>query len=123
MYGAENVILNLSEEMQKSGIYEPIVGCIVQDRQEVPTLCNIARSRGIKTELFPIKNARFPVDYIRFVRRLKAIGADIIHSHGYKPSVFAYVAGKIISTPVTATCHLWYVDEQAPLKMRLMIRL
>ncbi len=123
MYGAENVILNLAEEMQNSEIYEPIVGCIVQDSREVPTLCDNASNRGIRTELFLIKNARLPVDYIRFVRQLKAIGADIIHSHGYKPSVFAYFAGKIIATPVTATCHLWYVDEQAPLKMRVMIRL
>jgi len=123
MYGAENVILNLSVEMQKSEIYEPIVGCIIQNSREVPTLCDIASKRGIQTELFKIKNSRLPVDYIRFIRKLKAIGTDIIHSHGYKPSVFAYVAGKIIRTSVTATCHLWYVDEQAPLKMRMMIRL
>jgi len=82
MYGAENVILNLSEEMQKSGIYEPIVGCIIQKSREVPTLCSITRKKGIRTELFQIKNARLPVDYIRFVRRLKSIGPDIIHNHG-----------------------------------------
>lgn len=123
MYGAEHVILNLSQEMLESKTYVPIVGCIVQDVRDVPTLCRIARSRSIRTVLFQIRNGRLPFDYIRFVRELKTVGADIIHCHGYKPSVFAYVAGKMIATPVTATCHLWYVDEQAPLKMRIMIKL
>jgi glycosyltransferase involved in cell wall biosynthesis len=109
--------------MQQSGLYEPIVGCIIQNRHEVPALCEAARGRGIRTELFHIKNTRLPLHYVRFVQRLKAIGPDIIHSHGYKPSVYAYPAGKIAGIPVTATCHLWYVDDRAPLTMRVMIRL
>jgi glycosyltransferase involved in cell wall biosynthesis len=123
MYGAESVILNLSLEMQKSGVYEPIVGCIVQERLEVPALCEAARSKAIRTELFRIKNTRLPVHFVRFLRQLKAIGPDIVHSHGYKPSVFGYLAGKMMGIPITATCHLWYVDDHSPLTMRLMIRL
>jgi glycosyltransferase involved in cell wall biosynthesis len=123
MYGAENVILNLSLEMQRSGRYEPIVGSIIQDRRQMPAICDVARNNAIRIEQFHIRNTWLPLDYTRFLRRLKAIGPAIIHSHGYKPSVFAYVAGKFLGIPVTATCHLWYLDQQAPLKMRLMIRL
>jgi glycosyltransferase involved in cell wall biosynthesis len=123
LYGAENVILNLSLEMQRSGAYEPIVGCIIQDRQEVPALCEAARSKGIRTELFYIKNVLLPLHYIGFLRRLKAVSPDIIHCHGYKPTVYAYLASRIRGISLTATCHLWYVDDRSPRTMRWLIRL
>jgi glycosyltransferase involved in cell wall biosynthesis len=116
------VIINLSMEMQQSGAYEPIIGCIVKDQRHAPALWEAAQQKSIRTELFRIRNSRLLLDYARFLRQLKTIGPQIIHSHGYKPSVFAYPAAKMARIPVTATCHLWYVDKDAPLKMRCMIQ-
>jgi glycosyltransferase involved in cell wall biosynthesis len=123
MYGAENVILNLSREMRQSGVYEPIIGCIVQNHREAPALCEAARNQAIRAEQFHIKNTWLPLHYVGFIRRLAAIRPDIIHCHGYKASVYAYPAGRILGIPVTATCHLWYIDDRSPLTMRLLIRL
>jgi glycosyltransferase involved in cell wall biosynthesis len=123
MYGAERVILNLAVATRDIGRYEPIIGCICQRSDEHPALTVAARSVGIAAKCLVMRNRWLFIDLPHAAREIRAMGIDVIHSHGYKPSVYASLVGKILNIPVMATCHLWYVDETAPLKTRAMIAL
>jgi len=123
IYGAENVIINLSREMSADGRYEPIVGCIVQSEDEAVDLVDQAVSLGMEAHRFLIANAWVWLHLPQVTRQIQSLGVDVIHCHGYKPAVFAYFMGKMSGVAVMATCHLWFVDATAPWKMRLMIRM
>jgi glycosyltransferase involved in cell wall biosynthesis len=121
LYGAESVILNLSREMQTGGEYEPVVGCIVSQSDEQNALYDKALELGIRAEKLVIRNSCFIIDIPRIARQLKRLDIKIIHSHGYKASVFGYILSLLMSIPIMATCHLWYLKGLVPLKMRVMI--
>lgn len=121
IYGAENVILNLSREMQADGRYVPVVGCIVQRSDETVDLANAASRFGIEAHRIRISNRRVWLDLPLAVRWVRALRIDAIHCHGYKPAVFAYALSRITGVKLVATCHLWFIDVNAPWKMRMMI--
>jgi len=121
VYGAENVILNLSKEMKSDGVYEPVVGCIVPDASQPNDLYEAALACGLRAEKIVIRNRALLWDLPRAARRLKDLEVDLVHSHGYKPSVFGQLMKPLSRIPVMATCHLWFKDPNRPLKMRLMI--
>ncbi len=123
IYGAESVIINLSREMLADARYEPVVGCIVQSEDEAVDLADLAVSLGMEAHRFLIANAWVWLHLPRVTRQIRNLSIDVIHCHGYKPAVFAYFMGKISGVAVMATCHLWFVDDDAPWKMRLMIRI
>lgn len=123
LYGAESVLLNLSGPMRDSGRYEPSVGCIVPSSGAPSDLYDAARDLGLAAEKVVIRNTMLPLDLPRAARRLQRLGIDLIHSHGYKPSVFGSVIRSLSGIEVMATCHLWFRPENAPLKMRLMVEL
>lgn len=121
MYGAENVVINLSREMIAAGKFEPVVGCIVQKDNESVDLYDVAQKNGIEARKILINNFLLFRDLRRFTVLLKELRIDLIHCHGYKASVFAFVAKAGI--PVLATCHLWFEGPERPLKTRAMIAL
>ncbi|MCB1182870.1 glycosyltransferase [bacterium] len=121
LYGAESVLLNLSREMQASGRYWPIIGSIVGAPDEPDALHDKALELGFAAEKLVVRNGRLPLDLPRAAARLRALGVDLIHSHGYKPSVFGALMAGRAGAGVTATCHLWYKGDDRPLKMRAMI--
>ena len=121
IYGAESVIINLSREMVAAGRYEPVVGCIVQRDDEEVDLVRVASSLGIEAHRIKIPNSRVLLDLPRTARRLRELRIDLIHCHGYKPSVFAYGLGLLSGIRVMATCHLWFIDKTAPFKTRALI--
>lgn len=123
LYGAESVVLNLSRELRSGLEYEPVVGCIVPCSKVKNDLFEKAMELGISAEKLVIRNAWLLVDIFRVARRLKQLDIRLIHSHGYKPSVFGYFLSLLTSIPITATCHLWFLQGEVPLKMRFMIRL
>lgn len=123
VYGAESVILNLSEQMQATAEFVPVVGCIVSDKSESNDLYTAARDRGIEAVKIVIPNGRLPVALPRAAKHLKNLGIDLIHSHGYKPSVFGFIIKQFSGIPIMTTCHLWFEPANAPLKMKIMLRL
>lgn len=120
VYGAEKVILNLSAEMVHHARFLPVVGCILQKKSENSALLTEAERLGISTMPITINNKRFPLDLLRTGRMLKGNGISLIHSHGYKPSVFGYIIHRLVGIPVVATCHLWYTDRNAPARYLIM---
>lgn len=121
LYGAEQVILNLSREMSEARDFEPVVGCIVTTVDERSDLYDAAVAAGIEAFKLQIRNWLLPIDLLRVARRLRKAQICLVHSHGYKPSVFAYLMQVISGAPAMATCHLWFRPEQAPLRSRVMI--
>jgi glycosyltransferase involved in cell wall biosynthesis len=123
LYGAESVILNLSSQMLKEGEFKPVIGCIVKNRDSKNALYDAAIKLGIEAIKLPISNSLFIFQLFSVTRRLKKRGVGLIHSHGYKPSVYGFLMSKLSNIKVMATCHLWFEPESGPLKMRLMIAL
>lgn len=123
LYGAESVVLNLSECMQAAGEFEPVIGCIVQRPDEPCALYDEAQRRGLAAEKIVLRNYGLARDIPLAARRLRSLGIGVIHSHGYKASVFGSAIHWLTTIPITATCHLWFVGPGSPLKMKLMVAL
>lgn len=123
VYGAERVILNLSQQLQLSTEYTPVVGCIVNHPQQQSDLYDTALAQGVEAVKIPIANSKLLWQLPAAARQLKHLGIDLIHSHGYKPSVFGFLIKILSGIPIIATCHLWFEPTKAPLKTRVMMRL
>lgn len=121
IYGAESVIINLSREMAAGGDYEPVVGCIVQRDDEAVDLVRVAGSTGVEAHRITISNWRVLLDLPLAARLIRRLRIDVIHCHGYKPTVFAFLIARLVRVRVMATCHLWFIDTNAPFKMRALI--
>ncbi|ACE83998.1 glycosyltransferase family 4 protein [Cellvibrio japonicus] len=123
VYGAERVILNLSQQMQKQGEFTPVVGCIVTAPDSPSDLFDAARAQGIEAVKIPIANSKLLWQLPAAGRQIRKLHIDLIHSHGYKPSVFGFIIRLLTGIPIMSTCHLWFEPAKAPLKTRAMIRL
>ncbi len=123
LYGAESVILNLSREMKTVGMYEPVIGCIVSSPDEKNDLYDKALSYNIESLKIVIRNSCLFVDLPAFVLRCREMDIHIIHSHGYKPSVYGFFVKLFTGIHVTSTCHLWFMGANRPLKQRIMTAL
>jgi len=123
VYGAEQVILNLSREMMRHSELVPVVGCIVSVETEQSDLYDAAVSEGIEAVKLVIPNSRFPLAMPRIAKELKCLNVALIHSHGYKPSVYGFLLKVLSGIPVIATCHLWFEMDKGPLKTRVLIAL
>ena len=123
LYGAEQVILNLSREMQAEGRFHPVVGCIVAHPEASDDLCDAALANGIEALKLVIPNSRLAFALPRAARLLREQRIALIHSHGYKPSVYGFMLNKMTGIKVMATCHLWFDTDKSPLKTRFMVGL
>jgi glycosyltransferase involved in cell wall biosynthesis len=123
LYGAESVIMNLSREMRADGRFEPVIGCIVQRAEERVALAELADNSAIEAHRLLLANRLVWLQLPRIARRLRELKIDILHCHGYKPAVYAYVIARLTGIRILTTCHLWYFDPDAPLKMRMMVGL
>ena len=123
VYGAENVVLNLSKEMMIHQEYFPIIGCILQNLSHRNKLCEKATSLGIHALPVVIQNCLIPVGLIKAAQMLKRNGISLIHSHGYKPAVFGFLLSRLTGIPIIGTCHLWFSHQNSTNRYLLMTRL
>ena len=123
VYGAERVILNLSDELKKYPDLNVVVGCIVSDDNETNALYDAAVALDIEALRIPVRNSKLFFDLPRAAKLLKRHKIDLIHSHGYKPSVYGFIIKKLAGIQVMVTCHLWFEPKKGPLKMRVMVAL
>jgi glycosyltransferase involved in cell wall biosynthesis len=121
VYGAERVILNLAQEHIEGGEVTPVVGCLIPHADAPSALHDTAMQEGIESLRLPVANQRLPFDLLRLMRVLRRERIDLVHAHGYKPAVFAFVARLLAGIPAISTCHLWFEPEHGPLKKRLMV--
>lgn len=123
LYGAERVILNLSQQMKNGYPQTSVIGCIVSNEHEENALYERAVSLGLEAVKIVISNKGVFFDIHIAARQIAKLNIDIIHSHGYKPSVYGFIISKIKSIPIMATCHLWFELKNRPLKTKVLIKL
>jgi len=115
IFGAENVLIDLSMELKKSGRYDPIVGVFDNSQNRHIELSGKSRSMGVPTITFPCRgrvDLKTVSSIARFVNKNQI---DIIHSHGYKSNIYSYLSAKRTNSRLVATCHNW---PSKALKMR-----
>ena len=123
LYGAESVVLNLSMQLQDNYRQTAVIGCIVSSDNENNALYNRAVELGLETVKIVIANKKLLTDLPKAAKQISALKIDIIHSHGYKPSVYGFVIAKLKAIKIMATCHLWFELANKPLKTKVLVSL
>lgn len=123
LYGAERVILNLSQQMKNGYPQTSVIGCIVSNEHEKNALYERAISLGIEAVKIVISNKGVLLDIPKAAKQIAKLNIDIIHSHGYKPSVYGFIISKLKSIPIMATCHLWFELTNRPFKTKALVKL
>lgn len=123
LYGAESVVLNLSMQLQGNYRQTAVIGCIVSSDNEDNALYNRAVELGLETVKIVIANKKLLTDLPKAAKQISALKIDIIHSHGYKPSVYGFVIAKLKAIKIMATCHLWFELANKPLKTKVLVSL
>ena len=102
--GAENVVLELSKEMTKAGLWVTIG--IIENRNNLHMeLADRAMEEGLKVQIFPCKG-RFDSKTIASIRDfIDREQPNIMHSHGYKSNFYAWRALSGRKIPWVITNH------------------
>ena len=110
MYGAEAVILNLSRTLKERG-HSSAVGVFSNSANPNLQRHENAAREGIESHLIPCKGQ---IDWTvtASLRELATrAGADVVHAHGYKADIYAYLALRRVAIPLVSTCHTWYDND------------
>jgi glycosyltransferase involved in cell wall biosynthesis len=110
-FGAENVLVQLSAELGKSGFCNPIIGVFENLQNLHLEIIEECRRHEIETNRFRCRG-KFDFRTIRELRKfIQEKKIDIVHSHGYKANVYSFFANYGLSASHIATCHNWLGDE------------
>jgi len=105
LLGAENVVLELSSNISKKYGYLSIVGVIHDKRDPYPEIAKQAEIRNIPFHLFEASKI-IDINCIMAIRHfIKEQKIDIVHAHGYREDVYAFLSFSGITK--IATNHLW----------------
>jgi glycosyltransferase involved in cell wall biosynthesis len=111
MYGAEAVILNLSRTLNQQG-HTSLLGIFSNSTNPNLQLHELAQQEGIESHLISCRG-QLDLTVPATIRALaSSTRADLIHAHGYKADVYAYLAMRHTTTPLVSTCHTWYDDNR-----------
>ncbi len=102
--GAERVVLNLAESID-SARFKVVVGSFVNARFPENEFLARAQEKGIPNTVFWLRRT-LDIDNIpRVVRFIRAKGAAIVHTHGYRSDIVGLIAARLSARPVVATIH------------------
>ncbi len=105
-FGAENVLIELSTELQAMGI-SITIGIFNNQLRPDLELMKRARERSLHTHVFRCRG-RFDLGTIsQICKYLKSENIDIIHSHGYKSNIYALLSSWNKNMLLVSTCHNW----------------
>ena len=110
MYGAEAVILTLSQSLNATG-HSSAIAAFTSDQQQNMALRAAAASAGVPVH--PIACAgQIDRQTSRAIRTLaQTLGADVIHTHGYKADLYGWIAMRGTGIPLVSSCHTWYDND------------
>ena len=111
-YGAERVVVTLSAALEEMGA-NIVVGAFLNTAKTIHLeVLDHAESLGLKTERIPCHGR---LDW-RAVLAIRSIierhKIDIIHCHGIKPDLYAFLAARHNNIALVSTCHLWAFDSK-----------
>jgi glycosyltransferase involved in cell wall biosynthesis len=112
MYGAEAVILNISRSLNE-GPHQSILGVFSNTAQPNLQLHERALQEGIQSHLISCNGQVDRSVPTRIRELVHQTGANVVHAHGYKADVYAYLAMKRSPTPLVATSHGWIDNDLA----------
>jgi len=122
MYGAEAVILNVSRNLNE-GSHRSILGVFSNSSNPNLQLHENATKEGIESYLIPC-NGQIDRKVIKSVRELvQRTGADVVHAHGYKADIYAFLALRASRVSLVSTCHTWYDNDRKVLLYGVLDRL
>ena len=105
-YGAENVVLNLSIQLKNFNCNNHVG--IISEFQNSDNFIQKLIINYVNYYTFNSKR-KFDLQFIKeLIKYIKKYDINIIHSHGYKPSIIGFLISKITSAKLVVTCHLWY---------------
>lgn len=105
-FGAENVVLELSRELDCLNIKNTI-GVFENSQNPHIEIALNAGKHNLKTEVFKCRG-RVDVKTILDIKRfVQAKDIDIIHTHGYKSDIYGLIVAKLLKKPVMSTIHNW----------------
>lgn len=115
LYGAEYVALGLMPALRTHGIESSLL-CINNPRTPVQHLYEHARALGLDARTVPC-SGRFDLATIRHLRAIfREQPNAIVHTHGYKGTFYASLAGRGMAIPKAVTLHGW-VTQTANLEL------
>lgn len=107
MYGAEAVILNLSHTLNESS-HDSVVAVFANSTNLNMEFYERASGEGIETRLIPCSGQMDRSAITRLRELVANTGADIVHAHGFKADIYAWLALRSKAIPLVSTCHTWY---------------
>lgn len=104
-------MLELGKELQKLDLLNTIG--VFNNRYAPHTeLADQALLAGLKVKVFNC-NRKLDLSTIRTIRKfIKKNDIHIIHSHGYKSHIYAYLATIGLNTHLVASCHNWIARDK-----------
>jgi glycosyltransferase involved in cell wall biosynthesis len=118
-YGAENVVVTLARELQAQG-HNVLVG--VFENMHTPNLDVAQRAEQLGVPVKIIRCAgRFDWSAVRQIEQaIREGGFELVHSHGYKSNLYAYLAARRAHVATVSSCHGWF-DERFPTNLYGML--
>jgi glycosyltransferase involved in cell wall biosynthesis len=111
-YGAENVVVSLAESLEAQGC-RSVIGVFHNEHQQNVELIRQTERRGLTVQKIPCRG-RWDWQTVRSIREaLEMLNIDVLHTHGYKPNIYGYVASRKLGLPLISTCHLWTRETAA----------
>jgi len=106
LYGAENVLLDLSDLLKKNG-HNPSLICLKNMSKPDPQVHFEAKARGLESTIISCQS-RFDLKALgRIKDLLRQEAIEIVHTHGYKSDFYGLIASKMAKVPVVTTLHGW----------------
>ena len=105
-FGAENVLLELSSELNALG-QSVTIGIFNNQHNRNLDLIEMADKRKLKIQIFECRG-RFDLGAVwRIASYIKQNTINIVHSHGYKSNIYSRLSTLFTNKPIVSTCHNW----------------
>jgi len=103
-YGAEAVVVSLSQGLQQIGI-SSILGVFRNANKPSLELAEIAQTKGIPVELIACNGRADRQTWLAIREIIRRERIDLLNSHGYKAHLYAHFAARATTCCTIATCH------------------
>ena len=106
VYGAELILVYLAREMQRLG-HEVVVGSMRDPGTPTTAFEKFAAGAGVAVEEIRIPPRPTPAVVRQLLAIRRRLGADLIHSHGYKADILLGLVPRRWRGPMLTTAHGW----------------
>jgi glycosyltransferase involved in cell wall biosynthesis len=110
LYGAEAVILNLSHALNSGGD-SSVLGVFGNSKNLNLQLHERALGEGITSTVIPCEGQVDRAAVAKIRNLVVESQIDIVHAHGFKADIYAYLALRNTRVSLVSTCHTWYDND------------